>query len=37
MIPKLEQALQISFKGWIRNMISLLKSDCSKRTGDINV
>ena len=36
-VPKLEQALQISFKAWIRNMISLLKSDCSKRTGDINV
>lgn len=33
----LGQAMQISLKAWIRLLIYIIKSDCSKRTGDINI
>lgn len=36
-ISLLGQAMQISLKAWIRLLIYIIKSDCSKRTGDINV
>ena len=31
------ESIQISFDAWIRDLLTMVKNDCSTRTGNINV